>query len=68
MQSAPHSHSQALAGTTNVPAANAGTGIGAIVGGAVIPAFGLAKIACVAAAIAVPAVLVAPPTGRLRRS
>ncbi len=66
MQSAPHS--QALAGTTNVSAANAGIGIGAIIGGAVIPAFGLDKIAYVAAAIAVLAVLAAPLVGGLRRS
>jgi len=66
MQSAPHS--QALAGTTNVSAANAGIGVGAIIGGAVIPAFGLDKIAYVAAAIAVLAVLAAPLVGGLRRS
>jgi len=66
MQSAPHS--QALAGTTNVSAANAGIGIGAIIGGAVIPAFGLDKIGYVAAAIAVLALLAVPLVGGLRRS
>jgi DHA1 family inner membrane transport protein len=38
-------HSQALAGTTNVSAANAGIGIGAMLGGVVIPMLGLDKIA-----------------------
>lgn len=38
-------HSQALAGTTNVSAANAGIGIGAIIGGLVIPAWGWAASA-----------------------
>ena len=53
-------HSQALAGTTNVSAANAGIGIGAMLGGAVIPTLGLDKIGYIAAAIALLAVLVAP--------
>jgi predicted MFS family arabinose efflux permease len=66
MKSAPHA--QALAGTTNVSAANAGIGIGAMLGGAVIPAFGLDKIGYVAAAIGVLAVLVAPLVARLHRA
>jgi DHA1 family inner membrane transport protein len=61
------SHSQALAGTTNVSAANAGIGIGAIVGGVVIPAFGLDKIGYVAGAIALLAVIAAPVVARLGR-
>lgn len=65
MKSAPHS--QALAGTTNVSAANAGIGIGAMLGGAVIPAFGLDKIGYVAAAIAVLALLAVPLAARLQR-
>jgi len=62
------SHSQALAGTTNVSAANAGIGIGAIVGGLVIPTFGLDKIGYVAAAIALLAVIVAPVVARIRKA
>ena len=60
-------HSQALAGTTNVAAANAGIGIGAIIGGVVIPALGLDKIGYIAAAIAALAVVAAPFVARLRR-
>lgn len=60
-------HSQALAGTTNVSAANAGIGIGAILGGVAIPTLGLDKIALIAAAIALLAVLAAPLVARLRR-
>ena len=62
------SHSQALAGTTNVSAANAGIGIGAIVGGLVIPTFGLDKIGYVAAAIALLAVIVAPVVARTHKA
>ena len=46
-------HAQALAGTLNVSAANAGTGLGAMLGGAVIPVFGVQSIVYVATAIAV---------------
>jgi len=60
-------HSQALAGTTNVSAANAGIGVGAILGGVAIPTLGLDKIAIIAAAIALLAVLAAPLVARLRR-
>jgi len=59
-------HSQALAGTTNVSAANAGIGIGAVLGGIVIPTIGLDKLGYVAAAIALLAVLFAPMVARLR--
>jgi DHA1 family inner membrane transport protein len=61
-------HSQALAGTTNVSAANAGIGIGAVLGGVVISTIGLDKLGYVAAAIAVLAVLFAPVVARLRPS
>jgi DHA1 family inner membrane transport protein len=59
-------HSQALAGTTNVSAANAGIGIGAIIGGVAIPMLGLDKIGYIAAAIAVLAVAAAPLVARAR--
>jgi DHA1 family inner membrane transport protein len=61
-------HSQALAGTTNVSAANAGIGIGAVLGGVVISTIGLDKLGYVAAAIAVLAVLFAPVVAKLRPS
>jgi DHA1 family inner membrane transport protein len=60
-------HSQALAGTTNVSAANAGIGIGAMLGGVVIPTLGLDKIGYVSAAIAVLAVVIAPLVASLGR-
>jgi predicted MFS family arabinose efflux permease len=60
-------HSQALAGTTNVSAANAGIGIGAIIGGVAIPLWGLDKIVYIAAAVAVLAAAAAPAVARLRR-
>ena len=47
------SHAKALAGTLNVSAANAGIGLGAIVGGLAIPMWGPASVGYVAAAIAV---------------
>lgn len=46
-------HAQALAGTLNVSAANAGTGLGAMLGGAVIPVLGTESIVYVATVIAV---------------
>ncbi len=51
------SHAQALAGTLNVSAANAGTGLGAIIGGLVIPHWGLESIGYVATGIAMTAIL-----------
>ncbi|QXI26291.1 MFS transporter [Pseudomonas vanderleydeniana] len=54
------SHSQALAGTTNVSAANAGIGIGAVVGGMTIPSLGVEFLGYVAAAVAVLALAVVP--------
>lgn len=53
------SHAQALAGTLNVSAANAGTGLGAMIGGLVIPAFGVQYISYVATVVALVAALVA---------
>ncbi|NIJ80603.1 MFS transporter [Xanthomonas cannabis] len=60
-------HSQALAGTTNVSAANAGIGVGAIIGGVAIPAWGLGSIGYVAAAVAVLGVVLIPLVHRARR-
>jgi predicted MFS family arabinose efflux permease len=64
MQSA--SHAQALAGTLNVSMANAGIGLGAIIGGSVIQHLGLGTVGYVAAAIAVLAAIVAALVGRLK--
>ncbi len=61
------SHSQALAGTTNVSAANAGIGIGAIIGGLTIQTAGIASVGYVAAAVAGLALLVIPLVSRLAR-
>ncbi|WP_431824577.1 MFS transporter [Burkholderia sp. F1] len=60
------SHAQALAGTLNVSAANAGIGVGAIVGGYTIERSALANIGYVAAAIALLAALIALAIGRRR--
>lgn len=60
------SHAQALAGTLNVSAANAGTGLGAIIGGLVIPHWGLESIGLVAAGIALVAILMPAWMSRLR--
>lgn len=62
------SHAQALAGTLNVSAANAGIGLGAIVGGFAIPAWGTASVGYVAAVLASCAVLAVPLVARLRSS
>ena len=59
------SHAQALAGTLNVSMANAGIGLGAIIGGTVIGRFGLENIGYVAAAIAVVGVVLAAGVSRL---
>ncbi|MFK0090150.1 MFS transporter [Pseudomonas sp. NPDC090755] len=53
-------HSQALAGTTNVSAANAGIGMGALLGGLVIPTLGLSSLGYVAAGIALLALMLVP--------
>lgn len=54
------SHAQALAGTLNVSMANAGIGLGAIIGGAAIPIVGIANIGYVAAVVAILALVVTP--------
>lgn len=59
-------HSQALAGTTNVSAANAGIGLGALLGVLAIPELGLASIGYVAAAVALVTVLLVPVTARMQ--
>lgn len=59
-------HAQALAGTLNVSAANAGIGLGAIIGGLVIPHAGLGAVGYLATAIAVLALLAIPLMARLR--
>jgi predicted MFS family arabinose efflux permease len=58
-------HAQALAGTLNVSAANAGIAFGAMVGGAVIAHGGLAHVGSVAAGIAVASALGAGVVYRL---
>ncbi len=64
MQSA--THAQALAGTLNVSMANAGIGLGAVIGGAVIQHWGLAAIGYVAAAIALVGAAMIPFVARLK--
>ncbi len=64
MQSA--SHAQALAGTLNVSMANAGIGLGAIIGGAIITHLGLANVGYVAAGIALVAVVLSALVFRLK--
>ncbi|MDP9937893.1 MFS transporter [Ectopseudomonas alcaliphila] len=59
------SHSKALAGTTNVSAANAGIGIGAIVGGMTIANLGIEYLGYAAAAIAVLALMLVPLVHKL---
>ncbi|TAM03755.1 MAG: MFS transporter [Paraburkholderia sp.] len=58
------SHAKALAGTLNVSAANAGTGLGAIIGGLAIKEWGLGSIGYVATGIAILAILMAPWVAR----
>ncbi len=55
MRAAPQA--QALAGTLNVSAANAGIGLGALLGGGAIERFGLASLGVVAAAVALLAIV-----------
>lgn len=59
------SHSQALAGTTNVSAANAGIGLGAIIGGMTITQLGVESLGYVAAAVALIALALIPLVSRL---
>ncbi|SEL88419.1 Predicted arabinose efflux permease, MFS family [Roseateles sp. YR242] len=65
MQSA--SHAQALAGTINVSAANAGIAFGALLGGAAIPAWGVESVGWLGALVAVLAVVMTPLVALLRR-
>lgn len=58
---------QALAGTLNVSMANAGIGLGAIIGGAAIGELGIASIGYIAAGIAVVAMLFVPVVAALDR-
>ena len=60
------SHAQALAGTLNVSMANAGIGLGAIIGGMVIQYWGLWSIGYVAAGIALLAVVMTLFVARLK--
>ncbi|KAA9003812.1 MFS transporter [Stenotrophomonas cyclobalanopsidis] len=66
MRAAPQA--QALAGTLNVSAANAGIGLGALLGGGAIERFGLASLGVVAAGVAVLAIAAGLLLGRLARS
>ncbi|VXD00778.1 MFS transporter [Pseudomonas sp. 8Z] len=59
------SQAQALAGTTNVSAANAGIGLGAIIGGMTIPWLGTDYLGYVAAAVSLLALLMIPLVSRL---
>lgn len=61
------SHAQALAGTMNVSAANAGIALGAMLGGWCISNWGLISIGPVAAAIALLVVALCPLVARQRR-
>lgn len=62
------SHAQALAGTLNVSMANAGIGLGALIGGSVIEHWGLPHIGYVAAAIALLAVIMSVGVSKLKPS
>lgn len=59
-------HAQAMAGTLNVSAANAGIGAGAMLGGLAIAKWGLGSVGYVAAAVALLAALAVPAIARLR--
>lgn len=60
------SHAQALAGTLNVSMANAGIGLGAIIGGSVIQHWGLPDIGFVASTIAVLALVMSVGVFKLK--
>ncbi len=66
MRAAPQA--QALAGTLNVSAANAGIGLGALLGGGAIERFGLASLGVVAAAVALLAIVAGLLLRQLARS
>jgi predicted MFS family arabinose efflux permease len=59
------SHSKALAGSLNVSAANAGIGLGAVIGALAIPVWGTSSVGYVAAVVALLAVLAAFLIGRM---
>ncbi|MBP6562851.1 MAG: MFS transporter [Neisseriaceae bacterium] len=59
---------QALAGTLNVSAANAGTGIGAWLGGWVIQAYGLGHLVYVAAALSAMTILFSALVAKLKKT
>nr|WP_315426428.1 MFS transporter [uncultured Albidiferax sp.] len=65
MKSAPHA--QALAGTINVSAANGGIALGAMLGGASIPLWGVGSVGYVGAAVALLAVAAVPLVAQLSR-
>ena len=60
-------HAQALAGTTNVSAANAGIGLGAVLGGMTIPGLGIEYLGYVAAGVALLALGLVPLVHSLAR-
>ena len=60
------SHAQALAGTLNVSMANAGIGLGAIIGGVAIHHVGLWSVGYIGAAVAVFALVTVPFIARIR--
>ena len=60
------SHAQALAGTFNVSAANAGIGLGAVIGGLTITRSGLVDVGYVATAVAVLALITMPFIAKLK--
>ncbi|GGF76667.1 MFS transporter [Azorhizobium oxalatiphilum] len=62
------SHARALAGTLNVSMANAGIGLGAMLGGAAITGLGIGSIGYLAAAVAVLAILAAALMARSGRA
>jgi len=66
MQVAPQA--QAMAGTLNVSAANAGIGAGAMLGGWAIAQWGLGSVGYIAGAVALLAALAVPAIARLRPS
>jgi DHA1 family inner membrane transport protein len=61
-------HSQALAGTLNVSAANAGIALGAILGGLAIHHWGLGSVGYIAAAVAGLGILAIPLVARLKNA
>jgi len=60
-------HSQALAGSTNVSAANAGIGLGAVIGGVTIPGLGIEYLGYVAAGVALSGLGLVAVLGKLTR-